>query len=102
MKIKPMDNHILLTIDDVEEITSSGIIVTAGEDDGRMPTGTVQAIGPRVNQRETDGDMTHNDGETLIMVGDRVMFNGGIGPVRSEGKEYAMIKRCHVVAVIEG
>ena len=94
MKIKPAENHILIKLDNAEETTEGGIILPYTEE--AMPTGEIVAMGPRVTTRT---EVQKN--ELQLKVGDKIMFNGGLGTVRSEGLPCALIKRCHVVAVVE-
>lgn len=89
MKIKPMDDRILLEPLQAEEKTSSGIIIpdTAQE---KPRAGVVIAVG-------TDEDLKEK-----IKEGNKVLFTKyGGDEVEMDGKEYRIIQRSDVLAVIE-
>ena len=92
MKVTPVENHILVKVENSEDKTQGGIIIPQGE--GDFPMGEIVAMGPRMTTRSLEN-------EVEIKVGDKVIFNGGLGEVVSEGKPLIVIKRCHVVAVVE-
>lgn len=90
MKIKPMDDRVLVSFAEEETKTASGIIIpdTAKE----KPTmGEVVAVG-------TDEEL-----QSLIKVGDKVLFGKyGGEEISFDGKDYKIIQRSDILAVVEG
>ena len=89
MKIKPLDDRVLVEVMEEESKTSSGIIIpdTAKE----KPTmGTVVAVG-------TDEDL-----KEIIKEGDKVLFGKyGGEDITVDGKEYKLIQRSDILAITE-
>lgn len=89
MKLKPMDDRILVSFVEEETKTASGIIIpdTAKE----KPTiGEVVAVG-------TDEEL-----KELVKVGDKVLFGKyGGEEISFDGKDYKIIQRSDILAVIE-
>ncbi len=89
MKIKPMDDRILLEPLQVEEKSSSGIIIPDSAKE-KPRAGVVIAVG-------TDEDL-----QEKIKEGNKVLFTKyGGDEVEMDGKEYKIIQRSDVLAVIE-
>lgn len=89
MKIKPLDDRILLEPEEAEETTSSGIIIpdTAKE---KPRIGRVIAVG-------TDEDL-----QEKIKEGNKVLFaKYGGDEVEVNGKEYKLLQRSDILAVVE-
>jgi chaperonin GroES len=90
MKIKPLDDRVLVQpLEEVESRTSSGIIIpdTAKE---KPRIGVVVAVG-------TDEDL-----RTKVKEGDKILFaKYGGEEVEIDGKEYRIISRSDILAVIE-
>jgi chaperonin GroES len=91
MKIKPLDDRVLVQpLEEVESRTSSGIIIpdTAKE---KPRIGVVVAVG-------TDEDL-----HAKVKEGDKILFaKYGGEEVEIDGKEYRIISRSDILAVIEG
>lgn len=89
MKVKPMDDRVLVELVEEENKTSSGIIIpdTAKE----KPTmGKVIAVG-------TDEDL-----QEKIKEGDKILFGKyGGEDISVDGKDYKIIQRADILAVIE-
>ena len=89
MKVKPMDDRVLVSF--VEEVTktASGIIIPDSAKE--KPTmGKVEAVG-------TDEEL-----KELIKVGDKVLFGKyGGEEISFDGKDYKIIQRSDILAVIE-
>ncbi len=88
MKVKPIGDRVLLTIEEVEEKTKSGLFIpqTAQE---KTQTGVVVAVG---------------DDKEVITVknGDRVMYDKYAGTtIELNGKDHLIIKMPDIIAVIE-
>ncbi|MBK7380080.1 MAG: co-chaperone GroES [Ignavibacteriales bacterium] len=89
MKIKPLDDRVLLEPMPAEEKTSSGIIIpdTAKE---KPRVGTVIAVG-------TDEDLKEK-----IKEGNKVLFaKYGGDEVEMNGKEYRILQRSDILGVVE-
>lgn len=89
MKIKPMDDRLLLQLIEKEEKTASGLIIpdTAKE---KPQMGIVAAVG-------TDEDLREK-----VKEGNKVLFaKYGGEEVSLDGKEYRIIQRSDVLAVLE-
>lgn len=89
MKIKPLDDRILLLPMPAEEKTSSGLIIPdSAKEKPRM--GTVIAVG-------TDEDLKEK-----IKEGNKVLFaKYGGDEVEMDGQEYRILQRSDILAVVE-
>ncbi|MBK7381200.1 MAG: co-chaperone GroES [Ignavibacteriales bacterium] len=89
MKIKPLDDRVLLEPMPAEEKTSSGLIIpdTAKE---KPRIGTVIAVG-------TDEDLKEK-----IKEGNKVLFaKYGGDEIEMNGKEYRILQRSDILGVVE-
>ncbi len=90
MKIKPLDDRVLVEpLEEVESRTSSGIIIpdTAKE---KPRIGIVIAVG-------TDEDLREK-----VKEGDKILFaKYGGEEIEMNGKEYRIISRSDILAVVE-
>ncbi|CUU03490.1 chaperonin GroES [Candidatus Thermokryptus mobilis] len=90
MKIRPLDDRVLVQpLEEIESKTSSGIIIpdTAKE---KPRIGVVIAVG-------TDEDLREK-----VKEGDKILFaKYGGEEVEIDGKEYRIISRSDILAVIE-
>jgi chaperonin GroES len=89
MIIKPLDDRILLEPEQAEETTASGIIIpdTAKE---KPRIGKVIAVG-------TDEDLREK-----IKEGNKVLFTKyGGDEIEMNGKEYKLLQRTDILAVVE-
>jgi len=89
MKIKPMDDRVLIEVMEAEEKTASGLIIPdTAKEKPRM--GVVIAVG-------TDEDL-----QEKVKEGNKVLFTKyGDDEVEMNGKEYKIIQRADVLAVVE-
>lgn len=89
MKIKPMDDRLLIEVMEAEEKTASGLIIPdSAKEKPRM--GVVVAVG-------TDEDL-----QEKIKEGNKVLFTKyGGDEVDLNGKEFKIIQRADILAVIE-
>jgi len=95
MKIRPLQDRILLRRVEEEETTAGGIIIpdTAKE---KPQEGQVIAAGP--GKMRDDGNVTPLD----VSKGDRVLFGKYAGTdVTLDGEEYVILREEDVLAVIE-
>lgn len=89
MKIKPMDDRIVLELIEQEEKTSSGIIIPDSAKEKPI-MGRVVAVG-------TDEDLREK-----IKEGDKVLFaKYGGEEINFDKKDYKIVQRSDVLAVIE-
>jgi chaperonin GroES len=89
MKIKPLDDRILLETMQAEEKTSSGLIIPDSAKE-KPRVGTVIAVG-------TDEDLREK-----IKEGNKVLFaKYGGDEVEMNGKEYRILQRSDILAVVE-
>ena len=89
MKIKPMDDRVLIEVMEAEEKTASGLIIPdSAKEKPRM--GIVIAVG-------TDEDL-----QEKVKDGSKVLFTKyGGDEVEVDGKEYKIIQRADILAVVE-
>ena len=94
VKIKPLEDRVLVTVDEQEETTASGLVIpdTAKE---KPQQGTVVAVGPGKRSEHT-GDVHAPD----VNEGDTVLFSkyGGT-EVKLEGQEYLILSARDILAV---
>ncbi len=89
MKIRPLDDRVLIETLEAEEKTSAGIIIP--------DTAKEKPIMGRVIEVGTDEDLREH-----IKTGDRVLFaKYGGEEITIEGKEYKIIPRADILAVVE-
>lgn len=89
MKIKPLDDRVLIKPLELEEKTASGIIIpdTVKE---KPIMGTVEAVG---NDEEL---------QEIIKVGDKVLFaKYGGEDIELNGDEYKIVSRADILGVVE-
>ena len=95
VKIKPLEDRVLVTLDDSEQTTASGLVIpdTAKE---KPQQGTVVAVGPGKRSEQT-GDVIPLD----VSAGDTVLFSkyGGT-EVKVEGQEYLILSARDILAVV--
>ncbi|MBW3661944.1 MAG: co-chaperone GroES [Actinobacteria bacterium] len=95
VRIKPLEDRVVVTLDESEETTSSGLVIpdTAKE---KPQQGTIVAVGPGKRSEQT-GDLVPLD----ISEGDTVLFSkyGGT-EVKVDGQEYLILSARDVLAVI--
>ncbi len=89
MKIKPMDDRVLVSFVEEETKTASGIIIPDSAKE--KPTmGEVIAVG-------TDEDLQEH-----VKVGDKVLFGKyGGEDITLDGKDYKIIQRSDILAIVE-
>ncbi|HEX2027384.1 MAG TPA: co-chaperone GroES [Nitriliruptorales bacterium] len=96
MRVRPLEDRVLVTIDEAEETTASGLVIpdTAKE---KPHQGTVIAVGPGKRSEQT-GELVQVD----VNEGDTVLFSkyGGT-EVKFDGEEYLILSARDILAVIE-
>ncbi len=95
VKIKPLEDRVIVTIDEQEQTTASGLVIpdTAKE---KPQQGTVIAVGPG-KRSETTGEPITLD----VNAGDTVLFSkyGGT-EVKVDGQEYLILSARDILAIV--
>lgn len=95
VSIKPLEDRVIVTVDDAEQTTASGLVIpdTAKE---KPQQGTVVAVGPGKRSEQT-GEVVPLD----VNVGDTVLFSkyGGT-EVKVKGEEYLILAARDLLAVL--
>ena len=92
--IKPVADRILIKMEEGEETTKSGIILSTTAKE-KPQIAKVIAVGP-------GGNIEGNNIEMYIKVGNRVIVSKYSGTeVKYEGEEYLIIKQSDVLAIVE-
>ncbi|MBU0646537.1 co-chaperone GroES [Patescibacteria group bacterium] len=96
MKLKPINDHIIVKPLSAEETSASGIIIPDTVDQGRPEKGEVLAVGP--GRALENGSRLPMD----VKTGDQVMFKKyAPDEIKIDGEEYLVIRIDDVMAVIE-
>ena len=92
--IKPVADRILIKMEEGEETTKSGIILSSSAKE-KPQIAKVIAVGP-------GGNIEGNNIEMYINVGDKVIVSKYSGTeVKYEGEEYLIVKQSDVLAIVE-
>jgi len=96
MKIRPLNDRILVKRLEEEETTAGGIIIPDSAKE-KPAEGEIVAVGP--GKMNDSGDRVAMD----VKVGDRVLFSkyGGTD-VKLEGDDYLIMREDDILGVIEG
>ncbi len=92
--IKPLADRVLLKMEEEEEKTKSGIILSTGSKE-KPQTAKVIEVGPgeKINDKVE---------EMYVKKGDRVIINNYSGTdVKYEGEEYKIVRQSDILAIIE-
>jgi len=96
MKLRPLNDRLIVKALPKEEVTKSGIILPDTVDKERPEQGEVVAIGP--GKLLDDGKRSVMD----VKVGDKVMFKKyAPDEIKLEDQEYLVISEYDVLAVLE-
>ena len=94
MTIKPLSDKVVLKIDDAEQTTASGIVLSTAAQE-KPQYANVVAVGP--------GGIV--DGSEVVMtvkVGDKVIASKYAGTdVKVDGEEYTIVRQSDILAIIE-
>ena len=92
--IKPVADRILIKMEEGEETTKSGIILSSSAKE-KPQIAKVLAVGP-------GGNIEGNNIEMYIKEGDKVIVSKYSGTeVKYEGEEYLIVKQSDVLAIVE-
>lgn len=94
--LKPLNNHVVLEVVEVELTTASGIILSREAAKPSHSEGVILAVG--------EGRILDN-GQRLpldVMVGQRVIYNGfGGAKVNHQGKDLVIVSSEDILAIVE-
>ena len=92
--IKPVADRILIKMEEGEETTPSGIIISSSAKE-KPQIAKVIAVGP-------GGNIDGNNIEMYIKEGDKVIVSKYSGTeVKYEGEEYLIVKQSDILAIVE-
>ena len=92
--IKPVADRILIKMEEGEEVTKSGIILSTSAKE-KPQIAKVIAVGP-------GGNVDGNNIEMYIKEGNRVIVSKYSGTeVKYEGEEYLIVKQSDILAIVE-
>ena len=94
MKIKPLTDRVVVKLVEVEETTSSGIILAASAQE-KPQIAEVIAVGP-------GGVVDGKEVEMYVNVGDKVITSQYSGTkVKLNKEEYTIVRQSDILAVVE-
>ena len=94
MTIKPLADRVVVKLVEVEETTSSGIILAASAQE-KPQIAEVVAVGP-------GGMIDGNNIEMYVKVGDKVITSKYSGTeVKLNKEEYTIVKQSDILAIVE-
>ena len=94
MTIKPLADRVVVKLVEVEETTSSGIILAASAQE-KPQIAEVVAVGP-------GGMIDGNNVEMHVKVGDKVITSKYSGTeVKLNKEEYTIVKQSDILAIVE-
>jgi chaperonin GroES len=94
MKVKPMEDRVILKSMEAEEKTSGSIFIPDNAKE-KPQKGEVVAVGPgKINDKGARNEMT-------LKVGDKVLYGKYAGTeVTIDGQEYLIVRESDVLAVV--
>ncbi len=98
MKVRPIDERVLLQVEETEERKVGGIIIPDTATKERPQIGKVIAVGDDVVSKEIDKKALSQ----ILKVGDKVLFSkyGGT-EVKVDDEEFLLVNRSDILGVIE-
>ena len=94
MTIKPLSDRVLIKMEEAEETTKSGILLT-GSAKEKPQVADVIAVGPV-------GVVDGKEVEMTVKVGDRVLTSKYAGTeIKVDGEEYTIVRQSDILAVVE-
>ena len=96
MKLRPLNDRLIVKALPKEEVTKAGIIIPESVDKERPEQGEVIAVGP--GKLLDDGKRSTMD----VKVGDKIMFKKyAPDEIKLDGTEYLVISEYDILAVLE-
>ena len=94
MNIKPLLDRVVLKLDDAEETTASGIVLSSAAQE-KPQYANVVAVGP-------GGLVDGKEVQMYVKVGDKVISSKYAGTdVKIDGEEYTIVKQSDILAIVE-
>lgn len=94
MTIKPLLDRVVLKVDNAEQTTASGIVLSTAAQE-KPQFANVVAVGP-------GGIVDGNEVKMYVNVGDKVITSKYSGTeVKIDGEEYTIVKQSDILAVLE-
>ena len=95
MKIKPLYDRVVLSVEDPKAKTASGIMLPEMAQE-KSQVGTVVAVG---NGIDLDGNKT----DIQVNIGDKVLYSKFAGvEIKVEDKNYIVIRQTDILAILGG
>lgn len=94
MKLKPLQDRVVVRMVEAEETTKSGIILT-GSAKEKPQIAEVVAVGPGLDSGEKKGKMFVKEGDKVITS----KFSGT--EVKLDGEELTIVKQTDILAIVE-
>ena len=93
MSIKPLLDRVVLQVEEAEEKTKSGIILSSAAQE-KPQFARVVAVGP--------GGVDGNEVKMYVNVGDKVIASKYAGTeVKIDGEEYTIVRQSDILATVE-
>ena len=94
MKLKPLQDRVVVKLVEAEETTKSGIILT-GTAKEKPQIAEVVAVGPGMKTGKENTEM-------VVKVGDKVITSKYTGTeVKIDGEELTIVKQSDILAIVE-
>ena len=94
MKIKPLADRVVIKMEEAEETTKGGIILTSSAKE-KPQVATVVAVGP-------GGLVDGKEVKMIVKVGDKVLTSKYSGTeVKVDGEECTIVRQSDILAIVE-
>ena len=94
MNIKPLLDRVVLKVEEAEQTTKSGIILSSAAQE-KPQFATIVAVGP-------GGPVDGKEVKMYVNVGDKVISSKYAGTeVKLDGEEYTIVRQSDILAVVE-
>ena len=94
MTIKPLIDRVVLKLDNAEQTTASGIVLSSQAQE-KPQYANVVAVGP-------GGFVDGNEVNMYVKVGDKVIASKYAGTeVKIDGEEYTIVRQSDILAIVE-
>ena len=94
MKIKPLADRVVIKMEEAEETTKGGIILTSSAKE-KPQVATVVAVGP-------GGPVDGKEVKMIVKVGDKVLTSKYSGTeVKVDGEECTIVRQSDILAIVE-
>lgn len=94
MTIKPLIDRVVLKLDNAEQTTASGIVLSSQAQEKPLYANVV-AVGP-------GGFVDGNEVKMYVKVGDKVIASKYAGTeVKIDGEEYTIVRQSDILAIVE-